>query len=154
MELSLSATTTTLAALPALKGSGLGTSDWLEVTHDQVSAFAGATGDHESSDVVPEQTKNLQGTQEPSGYLILSLISRMWPEVLAITDAKMSINYGLNSARFAAPVPPGSRIRLTAVLQDVEDVEGGLQITVSVAIEVEGGNEPVLFAEPVFRILG
>jgi acyl dehydratase len=37
-----SATTTTLAELPSLKGQVLGTSEWFEVTQDRVNTFADA----------------------------------------------------------------------------------------------------------------
>ena len=39
-------TTTTLAELPGLTGTELGTSDWVEVTQDRVNLFADATDDH------------------------------------------------------------------------------------------------------------
>jgi hypothetical protein len=40
-------TTTTLAELPSLKGTELGTSDWYEVTQESIDLFADATGDHQ-----------------------------------------------------------------------------------------------------------
>ncbi len=78
----------------------------------------------------------------------------MWSEVLAVTDAKMGVNYGLNKVRFPAPVPVGSKVRLTATLKDVEEVAGGLQVTIAAVIEAEGGTKPVCIAEPVFRVYG
>ena len=49
----------------------------------------------------------------------------MWSQILVVTDATMGVNYGLNKVRFPAPVPVGSRIRLTATLVDIEEVKGG-----------------------------
>ena len=43
----MTTTTSTLSELPALKGSKLGTSDWIEVTQDRVNLFADATDDHQ-----------------------------------------------------------------------------------------------------------
>ena len=43
---------------------------------------------------------------------------------------------------------------LTATLKDVEEVAGGLQVTVAAVIEAEGGTKPVCVAEPVFRMYG
>ena len=40
-------TTTTLAELPSLTGTELGTSDWYEVTQESIDLFADATGDHQ-----------------------------------------------------------------------------------------------------------
>jgi acyl dehydratase len=78
----------------------------------------------------------------------------MWSQVLVVTDVGMAVNYGLNKVRFPAPVPVGSKLRLTATLKDVEEVTGGLQITATAIIEREGGDKPVCIAEPVFRFFG
>ena len=78
----------------------------------------------------------------------------MYSEVLTVTDAKMGVNYGLNKVRFPAPVPVGAKVRLTATLKDVEEVAGGLQVTIAGVIEAEGGTKPVCIAEPVFRVYG
>jgi acyl dehydratase len=65
----------------------------------------------------------------------------------------MAVNYGLNKVRFPAPVPVGARLRLSATLTGVEQVRGGLQVTVAAVIERHGGDKPVCVAEPVFRFL-
>jgi acyl dehydratase len=67
---------------------------------------------------------------------------------------KMGVNYGLNKVRFPAPVPVGSRIRLTATLVDVEEVKGGLQLTVGGVIEREGSDKPVCVLESLSRLFG
>jgi acyl dehydratase len=63
----------------------------------------------------------------------------------------MSVNYGLNKVRFPSPVPVGAKVRLIASLKNVEEVAGGLQLTLSAVIEREGGDKPVCVAEPVYR---
>jgi acyl dehydratase len=149
-------TTTTLAELPSLKGEELGQSSWIEVTQERVNTFADATGDHQWIHVDVERAKAESPFGGPigHGYLTLSLLIPMWSEVLTVTDAAMGVNYGLNKVRFPAPVPVGAKIRLTATLQDVEEVAGGLQVTVAAVIEAEGGTKPVCIAEPVFRMYG
>jgi acyl dehydratase len=77
----------------------------------------------------------------------------MWSQVLTVTDTAMAVNYGLNKVRFPAPVPVGSKVRLTATLTDVEEVKGGLQPTVAALIERDGADEPACIAEPVSRFL-
>ena len=108
-------TTTTIAELPSLKGSDLGTSDWVEVTQERVNLFAEATGDHQWIHVDVERAKAESPFGGPiaHGYLTLSLLIPMYSEVLAVTDAKMGVNYGLNKVRFPAPVPVGAKVRLT-----------------------------------------
>jgi hypothetical protein len=58
----MTATTTTLAELPTLKGTELGTSDWVEVTQDRVNTFADATDDHHRRDEPVDR-----GQSEPRG---------------------------------------------------------------------------------------
>ena len=149
-------TTTTLADLPSYKGRELGTSDWVEVTQDRVGLFADATGDHQWIHVDVERAKAESPFGGPiaHGYLTLSLLIPMWSQVLVVSDAAMGVNYGLNKVRFPAPVPVGSKLRLTATLTDVEEIRGGLQLTIAAVIEAEGASKPVCIAEPVFRFLG
>jgi acyl dehydratase len=149
----MTTTTTTLSELPALKGSELGTSDWIEVTQDRVNLFADATDDHQWIHVDVERAKAESPFGGPigHGYLTLSLLIPMWSQVLTVTDSRMAVNYGLNKVRFPAPVPVGSKVRLTATLADVEELKGGYQLTVSAVIERENGDKPVCIAEPVLR---
>jgi len=63
----------------------------------------------------------------------------------------MGVNYGVNKVRFPAPVPTGSRVRATAVVDDVSEVGGGFQLVTRVTIEREGGDKPVCVAETVAR---
>jgi acyl dehydratase len=149
-------TTTTIAELPSLKGQELGTSDWFEVTQDRVNTFADATDDHQwiHVDVERATAESPFGGPIGHGYLTLSLVVPMYSQVLSVSDAKMGVNYGLNKVRFPAPVPVGSRIRLTATLNDVTEIAGGLQLTIGAVIEREGGEKPVCIAELVFRTYG
>jgi acyl dehydratase len=48
-------------------------------------------------------------------------------------------------------VPVGSKVRARVTLKDVEEVAGGVQNTVSVTVEREGGDKPVCIAEWVTR---
>ncbi|HEV7211087.1 MAG TPA: MaoC family dehydratase [Blastococcus sp.] len=149
-------TTTTIAELSGRTGQELGSSDWYEVTQDAVNLFADATGDHQWIHVDVERAKKESPFGGPiaHGYLTLSLLAPMSSQVLAVTDTVMGVNYGLNKVRFPSPVPVGSKVRLTATLKEVEEVTGGLQVTMSAVIEREGGDKPVCIAEPVFRYYG
>jgi len=142
--------------LKGLAGQDLGHSEWLEITQERVNTFADATGDHQwiHIDVERAKAESPFGGPIAHGYLTLSLIIPMYSEVLTVTDAKMGVNYGLNKVRFPAPVPVGAKVRLTATLKDVEEVAGGLQLTIAGVIEAEGGTKPVCIAEPVFRVYG
>ena len=149
----MSTTTTTLAELPSLKGSVLGTSEWFEITQERVNTFADATDDHQWIHVEVERASQKSPFGGPIGHgvLTLSLFVPMWSQVLAVTDVGMAVNYGLNKVRFPAPVPVGSKVHLTATLVDVEEIKGGLQLTIGGIIEREGGDKPVCVLESVTR---
>jgi acyl dehydratase len=133
-------------------GEQLGYSDWLEVEQKRIDLFAEATGDHQWIHVDPERAASGPfGTTIAHGYLTLSLLPTFVPQVLRVEGMKMGINYGANKVRFPAPVPVGSRLRATAVLQNVEDAGGGVQVTALVTVEREGGDKPVCVAESVSR---
>jgi acyl dehydratase len=151
-----SSTTTTLAELPALKGQVIGVSEWFEVSQDRVNTFADATDDHQWIHVDPERAtaESPFGGPIGHGFLTLSLFVPMWTQVLVVTDMKMGVNYGLNKVRFPAPVPVGSRVRLTATLTDAEEIKGGLQLVVAGVIDREGGDKPVCVVESLMRLYG
>ena len=146
-------TTTTLAELPGLVGTELGTSDWYEVTQDAVQKFADATGDHQWIHLDVERAKKESPFGGPiaHGYLTLSLVVPLVAQVLTISDAKMGVNYGLNKVRFPAPVPVGSKVRARVTLKESQEIAGGLQLTIGAVIEREGGQKPVCIAELLFR---
>ncbi len=149
-------TTTTMAELPGLVGTELGTSDWYEVTQEAVNKFADATADHQWIHIDVERAKNESPFGGPiaHGFLTLSLLVPLVAQVLTVTDQKMGVNYGLNKVRFPAPVPVGSKVRASVTLQSVDQVAGGLQNVLAVTIEREGGDKPVCIAEWVVRYYG
>jgi acyl dehydratase len=149
----MSTTTTPLAELPSYVGKELGTSDWIEVTQERVNLFADATDDHQwiHVDVERANRESPFGGPIAHGYLTLSLLIPMWSQVLTVPDTSMAVNYGLNKVRFPAPVPVGSKVRLSATLKDAEEIKGGYQLTASAVIEREGGDKPVCIAELVVR---
>jgi acyl dehydratase len=152
----MTATTTTLAGLPSLKGTVLGSSEWFEITQDRVNTFADATDDHQwiHVDVERAASESPFGGTVAHGFLTLSLFVPMWSQVLIVTDTTMAVNYGLNKVRFPAPVPVGSKIRLTATLVDVEEVKGGLQLTIGGVVERDDSEKPVCVLEAIMRFYG
>jgi acyl dehydratase len=145
-----------IQGLRELAGEHLGHSDYVEVTQEQVDRFAEATGDRQwiPGDVERARRESPFGGPIAHGYLTLSLLAPLSSQVLLVTDTVMGVNYGLNKVRFPAPVPVGSKVRLSASLKSVEEFAGGLQLTLSAVIEREGGEKPVCIAEPVYRYYG
>jgi acyl dehydratase len=141
-----------LDELKKLSGSDLGTSEWIEVTQERINTFADATGDHQWIHVDPERAKEGPfGTPIAHGYLTLSLFIPLFTELLDVQGVTTKVNYGLNKVRFPAPVTVGSRIRLLGKLTDVEDVPGGVQITVDGTIEIEGAPKPAAVLQSLSR---
>ncbi|WP_267245866.1 MaoC family dehydratase [Streptomyces sp. PR69] len=133
-------------------GEQLGHSDWLEIEQKRIDLFAEATGDHQWIHVDPERAAaGPFGGVIAHGYLTLSLLPVFVPQILRVEGMTMGVNYGANKVRFPAPVPVGSRLRATAVLKDVTEAGGGVQVTAVVTVEREGGEKPVCVAETVSR---
>jgi acyl dehydratase len=63
----------------------------------------------------------------------------------------MGVNYGTNKVRFTSPVPVGSEIRAGATLASVDEVAGGVQVTLDVIVEVKDTPKPSCVAQVVFR---
>ena len=138
--------------LHALIGEDLGSSEWVEVTQEQIDGFADLTGDHQWIHTDPDRAASGPfGTTIAHGYLTLSLLVPLLEQVLVIENRTSSINYGLDKVRFPAPVPSGSRVRLTAILGEATDVESGVQVKVDCVFEVEGQERPACVARAVLR---
>ncbi|WP_327319196.1 MaoC family dehydratase [Streptomyces sp. NBC_01235] len=148
----MSITVNGLDELKKLAGSDLGTSEWIEVTQERIDTFADATGDHQWIHVDPEKAaEGPFGAPIAHGYLTLSLFIPLFTELLDVQGVTTKVNYGLNKVRFPSPVKVGSRIRLVGKLNEVEDVPGGVQITVDGAIEIEGGAKPAAVLQSLSR---
>lgn len=134
-------------------GEPLGTGDWLEVDQQRIDLFAEATGDHQWIHVDPQKAAaGPFGTTIAHGYLTLSLLPTLVPQILRVENTRMGINYGTNKVRFPSPVPVGSRLRATGTLKEVvETKDGGVQLTTAVTIEREGADKPACVAESVSR---
>jgi acyl dehydratase len=143
-----------LDPVKAAVGRDLGTSGWLEVTQSRVDQFAEATGDHQWIHVDPERAAaGPFGGTIAHGYLTLSLSNAFLPEIVDVRGVSMGVNYGVGKVRFPAPVLVGSRIRAQATLTDVVDVTGGVQTTILITVEIEGGTKPACVIESISRFL-
>ncbi|ARE77264.1 MaoC family dehydratase [Streptomyces sp. NPDC059558] len=143
---------TSAEELHAGVGEPLGPSAWLEVDQKRIDLFADATGDHQWIHVDPERAAGGPfGSTIAHGYLTLSLLPSLVPQVMRVEGMRMGLNYGTNKVRFPAPVPVGSRLRATAVITEVAEAGGGVQVTATVTVEREGGDKPVCVAESVSR---
>ncbi|KAB2585184.1 dehydratase [Rhodococcus erythropolis] len=139
--------------LHQLLGQKLEDSDWFDITQDRVDLFADATDDRQwiHVDVERANDESPYGGPIAHGYLTLSLLSAMVLQVLSVRQASMAVNYGLNKVRFPAPVPVGSKVRLSAEVQAVEAIADGVQIILRATVHCTVVQKPVCVAEPVYR---
>ncbi|MEV0440658.1 MaoC family dehydratase [Streptomyces spectabilis] len=139
--------------LRAAVGEQLGRSDWLEVDQKRIDLFAEATGDHQWIHVDPRRAaEGPFGATIAHGYLTLSLLPVLVPQVLRVEGMRMGLNYGTNKVRFPSPVPVGSRLRAAVALTAVEPTkDGGVQVTAAVTVEREGADKPACVADSVSR---
>ncbi|HVA43645.1 MAG TPA: MaoC family dehydratase [Acidimicrobiales bacterium] len=135
-------------------GRHLGWSPWVEITQERIDLFAEATGDHQWIHVDPERAAaGPFGTTIAHGYLTLSLVNQLLPQVVEVSGVSMGINYGADRVRFPSPVPAGARLRAGVELTAVQDVPGGIQTTMVVTVEMEGSDKPACVAECLSRYL-
>lgn len=142
-----------LDELRGLVGQDLATSNWVEISQERVNQFAEATGDHQWIHVDVERSKRESpyGGTVAHGFLTLSLLPMLMHDAIELRGVRMGVNYGLNRVRFPAPLPVGSRVRGHLKVLEVEDIAGGIQLTLLVTVEREGGDKPVCVAESVSR---
>jgi acyl dehydratase len=149
---------TTQVTLAELERSGerdLGTSSWHSIEQRSIELFAEATGDRQWIHVDPEAAaRGPFGTTIAHGYLSLSMLPMLLAEVVSVSDAKLSVNYGIERVRFTSPVPSGSKVRLKAKLLGAERRGEGVRYRVGVEVEIEGSEKPALVGEVVYLAVG
>ncbi len=137
--------------MPALVGTELGTTDWVEITQQQVDTFADATGDHQWIHVDRQRAKDGPfGGTIAHGYLTLSLAPMFLAEVVRVKELAEVLNYGVNKVRFPAPVPVGSRVRAVITLTGPTERAGGIEATFNLRYEIDGAERPPCIAETVY----
>ena len=142
------------AALADWVGRQIGPTDWMSVEQDRIDLFADATGDHQWIHIDPEQAAaGPFGSTIAHGYLTLSLVNHFLPQIIEVQGISMGVNYGTEKVRFPAPVPVGSRVRGRGVLAGVKELPGGVQATITVTVEVDGGDKPACVVDTVSRFL-
>lgn len=139
-----------LDALAAETGTEIGVSDWYPLDQIRINAFARITGDMQFIHTDPEAAADTPfGGTIAHGYLVLSMLSSMYHEVIGeIAGTSVSMNYGFNAIRFLAPVRAGKRIRGRFTPKGVEARGAGQsKLTFAVTVEIEGEDKPALVAE-------
>lgn len=139
-----------IAELKTFKGKELGISGWQTLSQEMINDFAKATFDDQWIHVNEEMAKQFSpfGKTIAHGFLSLSLSPKFMYEMFKVESARMGLNYGTNKVRFISPVPSGSRVRMKAVLKEVEDMQpSGVKLLIDAVFELEGSEKPACAAE-------
>jgi acyl dehydratase len=146
---------TDVTDLHRLVGQELGVSAWRTITQSDVDAFAEATGDHQWIHTDPERARSTPfGGTIVHGYFTLALAPSMMAEVLDLTGAATTLNYGLDRLRFPDMMPVGDALRLRLTLDDLRELSGGgTSLHLTMTFERRGGTKPVCVAQVIFRVI-
>jgi acyl dehydratase len=151
-ESAMAACVSTIADAPLQVGRKVGPTEWRRMTQQQVDQFAEVTGDRNFIHVDPERARATAfGGTIAHGYLTLSLLGPISQQLLVVTDATTSINYGLNKLRFPGPLPVGGEFRGHGEIVEVTPFDKGVQVTAAFTVEVKDAAKPALVAECLFR---
>ncbi len=136
-------------------GEEIAVSEWLEIDQNRVNLFADATDDHQwiHVDVDRARRESPYGAPIAHGFLTLSLLARFSGELLRAEGVRLGLNYGLDKVRFISPVRVGDRLRARYTLRSLTDVDGGVQVSWTATIEIEGTEKPACVAQTLVRWL-
>ncbi|MFW9877129.1 MAG: MaoC family dehydratase [Candidatus Thorarchaeota archaeon] len=136
-------------------GKDLGTSDWYEVTQDEINEYGKVVGDLQWIHVDPERAakESPYGTTVAHGNWVLSIaFSKLFSQLFKSVKTKMAVNYGWNKIRFPAPTPVGKRIRLTCKVVNVKEIgNDAYDVEFDFKIYVEGEIKPCFVASKLSR---
>lgn len=141
----------TVAQLQHVDALDLGESAWFPIDQERINLFAQATEDHQWIHTDPERARATPfGSTIAHGYLLLSLLPKLFFELVEIADAGMLVNYGIDKLRFLSPVPVGSEVRLCARVVSGQERSGGALFRVRGHIELRETGKRALVVDVLF----
>ncbi len=132
--------------------------EWYTVEQSTVNQFAKVTGDQQWIHISADRAKKESPYRSTiaHGFLTLALIPFLTdsvdPEKNIFPEAKMVVNYGLNSVLFPFPIKIGKRIRAHARVTKLVPMKRGLEVVREITIKIEGIAKPACIAETVLRL--
>ena len=138
----------------AAKGSQFGPTEWLTISQDRVNLFADATDDHQWIHVDPEKAASGPfGGTIAHGLLTLSLLPHFSQQLYRVDNIALAVNYGYNKVRFITPVKVGANVRARGELTSVNQLDGAVQATTTITVEIEGSAKPAAVVESIVRYI-
>jgi acyl dehydratase len=138
----------------AALGSQLGPTEWMEIGQDRVNLFADATDDHQWIHVDPERAAGGPfGATIAHGLLTLSLLPHFSQQLYRVDNVALAVNYGYNKVRFITPVKVGAKIRARGEITAINQLDGAVQATTTITVEIEDSAKPAAVAESIVRYI-
>jgi acyl dehydratase len=138
----------------AAKGSQFGPTEWLTISQERVNLFADATDDHQWIHVDPEKAAGGPfGGTIAHGLLTLSLLPHFSQQLYRVANIALAVNYGYNKVRFITPVKVGANVRARGELTSVNQLDGAVQATTTITVEIEGSAKPAAVVESIVRYI-
>lgn len=133
-------------------GKELGSSEYLQVTQEQINQFADATLDHQWIHVDVEKAKIESPFKNTiaHGYLTLSLLPYLWAQIAEVKNIKSLINYGIDKFKFGQAVVVDSEIRLTVKLLSIVNLRGVAKAEMKVVMEIKGSRKNAFEGNIIF----
>jgi acyl dehydratase len=133
-------------------GKELGTSEYHQITQEQINQFADATLDHQWIHVDEERAsrESPYGATIAHGYLSVSLLAYLWYQIIEVRNITMLVNYGIENLRFGQAVVVNSEVRIVTKLKSITNLRGTAKTEVEVVLEIKGSNKYALKGVIVF----
>ena len=141
----------TLAEVLAADDMDLGASSWFPIEQDRIDRFAEATEDRQWIHVDQERARESElGGTIAHGFLLVSLLPKLFFEVVTFTDMERMINYGVDKVRFISPVPSGGEIQLRTRILSARKRIGGVLMRIHGEIYLRATDRRCLVTEMLF----
>jgi acyl dehydratase len=130
-------------------GKVLGTSDWLELSFEQIANFGTLTRDCHwmHVDRSRAQSEGPFGDVIAHGFLLLSLVTGLSNQCYSIKDVTRWTNYGLDRVRFTSPALPFDAVRLALTLKGLDLIADGFRLTLKCELQLRDRPRPALVAD-------
>ncbi len=141
----------TIADMPGSENLELGTSSWIRVDQQKIDHFAEATEDRQWIHVDVERARRSEaGGTIAHGFLLLSLLPKMFFDVVEFSDLGRMLNFGVEKVRFLRPVPAGAEINLKIRLVSARHRHGGVLMRIYGEMNLRETGRRALVTEVLF----
>ena len=141
----------TLEEVLASQQVDLGESSWFGIDQKRINLFAEATEDRQWIHVDEARAASSElGTTIAHGFLVVSLLPKLFFEVVTFSDMERMINYGIDKVRFISPVPSGGEVQLRTRILSARKRLGGVLMRIQGEIWLRASERRAVITEMLF----